>query len=247
MSDPVFLRRAEELCRRSGEQGNITHTGFLTPAEQHAIESRSHLKAALLLRGGGPDCERRAAFFLPDYLGPGDFDPQEYLTAFSLRCRFGAPGHRDVLGSLLGLGLERWTLGDIYTRGEEAWVFCLPTVAEHIRRELTHIGRNGAETREIPLTEVPVPTREQEEITFTVSGLRLDAILAGTFGLSRTRTAECIAAGLVQLNHETCLKPAVELVPGDVFSLRGSGKAKIAELGGKSRKDRTHVRVEKYR
>ena len=112
---------------------------------------------------------------------------------------------------------------------------------------LTHIGRNGARVTEIPLTEVPAPQRERECVTFTVNGLRLDAILSGTFGLSRTAAAERIAAGLVQMNHAPCLKPAAELNPGDVFSLRGSGKAKLIERGGKSRKDRTHVRVEKYR
>ena len=247
MSDAILLRRAEELQRRSRGQNTITHTGFLSPAEQHALESRPHLRSGLLLHGGGPDCERRAAFFLPEYLAPEDFDPQEYLTAFHIRCRFGAPGHRDVLGGLLGLGIERWTLGDIHTRGEEAWVFCLPAVAAHIQRELTHIGRNGAEVREVPLSEVPALEREWEACSFTVSGLRLDAVLAGTFGLSRGQAAEQIAAGLVQLNYEVCLRPAVELATGDVFSLRGSGKAKLVEIGGQSRKDRTRIRVEKYR
>jgi RNA-binding protein YlmH len=247
MSDLILLRRAEDLLRRSGEQNTITHTGYLSPAEQHAIETRPHLRPGLLLHGGGDGCERRVVFFLPDYLTPEDFDPGAYITAFHIRCRFGAPGHRDVLGSLLGLGLERWTLGDIYTQGEEAWFYCLPAVAEHIRRELTHVGRGGAEVRELPLGEVPTPRRERELIAFTVSGLRLDAVLAGTFALSRGEAVERIAAGLVQLNYLLCEKPSAEVEAGDVFSLRGSGKARLAEIGGKSRKDRTRVHVEKYR
>jgi len=187
------------------------------------------------------------AFFLPEYLEPEEFDPGAYLTALRLRCRFGAPGHRDVLGSLLGLGLERWTLGDIYTKGEEAWVFCLPTAAAHVCRELTHIGRGGAEVEEIPLSLVPAPEREVEVVAFTVAGLRLDALLAGTFHLSRGEAAERIGAGLVQLNYASCEKPAAEVSPGDVFSLRGSGKARLVEVGGLSRKERIRVRVEKYR
>jgi len=247
MIDPAFLRRADDLQRRSGEQHCITHTGFLTPAEQHALETRPHLRSSLFFHGGGPDAERRVAFFLPDYLAPEDFDPEDHITAFRLICRFGAPGHRDVLGSLLGLGIERWTVGDIYTSGESAWFFCLPSVAEHLQRELTHIGRNGVQVGVLPLAEVPAPGREREELSFTVSSLRLDAVLAGTFNLSRGVAAEQIESGLVSLNYSICEKPATELDVDDVFSLRGSGKAILAEISGKSRKDRTRIRVEKYR
>ncbi|MCL2569517.1 MAG: YlmH/Sll1252 family protein [Oscillospiraceae bacterium] len=247
MTDLAFLRRADDLHRRSGEQSCVTHTAFLTPAEQHALETRPHLRSALLLHGGGPDTERRVAFFLPDYLTPEAFDPEDHITAFRLTSRFAAPGHRDVLGSLLALGIERWTVGDIYTQGESAWFFCLPTVAEHIQRELTHIGRNGVQVIPLPLADVPAPTREREEQSFTVSSLRLDAILAGTFNLSRGVAAEQIESGLVSLNYTICQKPAAELDVGDVFSLRGGGKATLVEIGGKSRKDRTRIRVEKYR
>ena len=86
-----------------------------------------------------------------------------------------------------------------------------------------------------------------EVLAFTLAGLRLDAILAGTFHLSRGEAAERIGAGLVQLNYAVCEKPAAEVEVGDVFSLRGSGKARLAEVGGQSRKDRTRVRVERYR
>jgi len=247
MDNSIFLHRAEDLWRRSGEQNIVTHTSFLTPAEQHTLGTQPHFRQSLHLHGGGPDCERQIAFFLPDYLSPERFDPGDTITAFHISCRFGVPSHRDVLGSLLGLGLERWALGDIATQGESAWFYCLPTVAGHIRGNFTHVGRNGVQVKEIPPGEVPAPERKRESVTFTVNGLRLDAILAGTFGLSRTGASERITMGLVQLNHNPCLKPAATLNPGDVFSLRGNGKAKLAEIGGRSRKDRTHVRVEKYR
>jgi RNA-binding protein YlmH len=113
--DPIFLRRAEELAQRSQTKNIITHTGFLTPAEQHTLESLPSLRAGLLFHGGGPDCERRVAFFLPPYMAAEDFAPQDYITAFHIRCRFGAPGHRDVLGSLLGFVFKGTAPGEIYT------------------------------------------------------------------------------------------------------------------------------------
>ena len=241
-----LIRRAEELCRRSAAQDRVTHTGFLSPAEQYALNARPGLRKSLRLFGGGPDCERQVAFFLPDWLSPEDFTPQEYLGAFHLLCRFNPPSHRDILGSLLALGLSRWSLGDIYTQEEEAWFFCLPSVVSHIERELSRVGRGGVQVRAIPLIEVPPPVRSREPLSFTVAGLRLDAILVGTFHLSREEAAASIEAGQVALNYSPCQKPAALLGPGDVFSLRGHGKAALTDVGSKNRKDRIRITVEKY-
>jgi len=246
MQNLELERRAEELWRRSLDRSIVTHTNFLTPAEQYTLAHLPHLRPALYLWGGFPDAERRIAFFLPEYLTAEDFDPVEYLTAFQIRCRFAEIGHRDVLGSLLGLGLERWSIGDIYVSGEEAWFFCLPSVAGLISMELTRIGRNGADVREIPLDQVTLPERHREEVRFTVSSLRLDAVLAGVFHLSRGTAAELIESGAVQLNYAVCEKTSAPVEPGDVFSLRGYGKACLREIGGKSRKDRIHLVVERY-
>jgi len=246
MQNIELERRTEELWRRSVDRSIVTHTNFLTPAEQYTLEHLPYLRPALYLWGGFPDAERRMAFFLPDYLTPDDFDPEDYLTAFHIRCRFGAIGHRDVLGSLLGLGLERWSIGDIHVSGEEAWFFCLPSVAGLISMELTRIGRHGAHVREISLDQVTLPEGHREEIHFTVSSLRLDAVLAGVFHLSRGTAAELIESGAVQLNYTVCEKISAPVEPGDVFSLRGYGKAWLREIGGKSRKDRIHLVVERY-
>ena len=246
MQHTEFTRRAEELWQRSDAQNIVTHSNFLTPAEQHSLAGLSHIQSSLHLFGGLAESERRVAFFLPDYLTHEDFDPSAYITAFHLRCRFGVFGHRDVLGSLLGLGLARWSIGDIYTKDEDAWFFCLPSVANAIARDLTKIGRNGVQITEIPLYEVPEPERQREEIRFTVSSCRLDAIVSGTWNLSRTNAANLIESGLVSLNYTVCERTSATVEAGDVFSLRGYGKAALRELGGKSRKDRIHLIVERY-
>jgi len=246
MQHTELLHRADELHGRCIERGIPTHTNFLTPAEQYALERLPHLRPALYLFGGFPEAERRIAFFLPEYLTSEDFEVSDYLTAFHIRCRFAEIGHRDVLGSLLGLGLHRWSIGDIHAGGEEAWFFCLPSVAGLIATELTRIGRNGAAVRETSLDQVTFPERSREERSFTVSSLRLDAVLAGTFNLSRTNAAELIEAGAVQLNYAICEKSSAMVEPGDVFSLRGHGKACLRETCGKSRKDRLRIVVERY-
>ena len=246
MEDSQFIHRAQELWQRSQERSIVTHTSFLTPAQQHAIQKLPYLAPSLYLFGGQEGTERQIAFFLPDYLQVENFDPSQYIWAFYISCRFGSIGHRDVLGSLLGLGLARWSIGDIYTQGEDGWFFCLPSVGTAIANDLEKVGRNGARVEKVSLEQVPMAEKKREEVKFTVNTLRLDSIVAGTFGLSRQNAVKQIEAGLVQCNYEICEKISVQLVPGDVFSLRGYGKACLKEVGGKSRKEKTYVTVERY-
>lgn len=240
-----LLRRAEDLLRRAERTGTLTHTKFLSPAEVHALEQWAHSGAQLRFCGGYPGAERQIACFLPDWMEPEAPDMADYLCALEIHARFGAPGHRDVLGAVLGLGIEREWLGDILIDGERAWLFCLPSVKEHLLRSLVKVGRWGVRVRELPLSEVPVPERETTALRFTVSSPRLDAVCAGMFRVSRTAAAQAVAQGLVQLNYQECLKPDAPIRPGDILSLRGKGKGRVTALGDtQTRKGRLYVTVE---
>ena len=241
-----LIKRGEDLRERCERSCCVTNTAFLTPAEQYAL-SRWASRAAdcrMVLRGGVEGAERRAAFFLPFYMEPEDFDAGEYIRCVKVTAGFGQPGHRDYMGAVLGLGIKREWLGDIVVEGSVAHVFCLNTVADHLLASLDKVGRYGVKTVEIPLSEAPVPKIELREVTFSVMSLRLDAVAAGMFNLSRTSAAGLISAGEVSLNYSQCLRPDVQVQPGDIVSVRGHGKATLASVGGQSRKGRTFVTAE---
>ncbi|MGN1001830.1 MAG: RNA-binding protein [Oscillospiraceae bacterium] len=245
MEHEELIKRAADLAARCEKTACLTQSGFLTPAEQLALTdwARREGETGLLLHGGHPDCERKAAFFLPFYMGVADFDPAEQIRAVELSCAFGQPEHRDYMGAVLGLGIKREWVGDIWVQENRATVFCLPSVESHILLNLDKVGRCGVKARAIALADVPAPRREWKETVFSVQSPRLDAVTAGMFHLSRTAAAEAIAAGLVSLNYAECLKPDAPVGAGDVLSLRGKGKGKVMELGGQSRKGRLFVKT----
>ena len=197
----------------------------------------------MLLYGGQAECERKAAFFLPDYMEETDFDPAGEICALRIDAYYGTPEHRDYLGALLGLGVRREWVGDIRVDGQTAWVFCLPSVAEHLAG-IGQAGRVSVKAAVVPLSEVPALKRKRREIRFTVLSPRFDAILGETFRLSRTQVVKQIAAGAASLNYLPCLKNDVGVKEGDVITLRGKGKATVAEIGGQSRKGRLFVVAE---
>ncbi len=245
MEHEALLKRIDDLWRRCDKANIVTSTPFLTPAEQAAALQyvRGLSGCRMLLHGGKPDCERRAAFFLPDWLEESDFTPDEWISALALEAFYGTPGHRDYLGALLALGVRREWVGDIWIEGQLAWVFCLPSVAEQLAA-LEQAGRVSVKTAIASLSDVPAPERKRREVKFTVQSLRFDAVLAETFRLSRTQATKLIAAGAASLNYLPCLKNDAPVTEGDVISLKGHGKATVAEIGGKSRKDRLFLTAE---
>lgn len=245
MEHEALLKRVGDLYRQCDRANTVTHTTFLTPAEHAAVgQYAKRLPGCRLLFSGGlPDCERKAAFFLPDYLEAEDFEPGAYISAVALEAFYGEPGHRDYLGALLGLGVRREWVGDIWIRAQRAWVFCLPSVAEQLAA-LERAGRVSVKAAVIPLSQVPAPERKRKEVRFTVQSLRFDAVLGETFRLSRSQVVKLIAAGYASLNYLPCLKNDAPVAEGDVISLRGRGKATLAEVGGQSRKGRLFITTE---
>ena len=246
MTNEELLKRADDLASRAEKTGSVTHTAFLTPAEQYALRGfRPRGDCRMVFFGGVEGAERQCAFFLPDWMEEDDFDPSETIRCIRITAHFGAPGHRDYLGALLGMGVGREWIGDILIDGSTAYVLCIQSVEAHLLG-IEKVGRCGVKTAAIELSAVPVPERKAKEVSFTVQSPRLDAVLSGLFHLSRTQAAERIRAGDASLNYSECLRPDAEIRPGDVVSLRGYGKAEVKDLGGQSRKGRTYLTGEVY-
>jgi RNA-binding protein YlmH len=242
MENNDLLRRAADLYERSQRSATLTHTGFLSPAERYALEAWAKKSgAAPVFCGGGADNERTAAFLLPDWME--ELDAAEELCAIRLTAHFGEPGHRDYLGALLGMGIGREWLGDIWVDEGTAIVFCLPSVERHLL-SIEKAGRVSVTAQPIALADLPPRVRKVKELTFSVQSLRLDAIVAGMFHVSRSEAARQIALGAVSINYSETIKPDYAVKEGDILSLRGSGKGQLTGLGGLSKKGRQFVTAE---
>lgn len=248
MTDEELMKRAEELAERCSKTGNLTYIGFLTPAQAAALRKRiAFSDCSFVFDGGFSDAERTVCFFLPDWMEKEDFHPEEYLCVLEVSAHFGEPSHRDYLGAVMNLGIAREWIGDILIDGSKAWIICFPSVFQHILLNLRQAGRCGLTVRESAVSELPMPERKMKEIIFSVKSLRLDAVCAGSFGLSRSRVTEFISQGLVSLNYVVCQKNDASVSSGDILSLRGKGKCVLLEAGGKeSRKGRLFVKAGLY-
>ena len=198
------------------------------------------LRVDVLLEGGYEGAERRMARFA------GVWEDAFPIAALKLEWPHqSAPGHRDVLGAVMALGLKRQCVGDIVVLEDCASLFAQQRMAEHIASALDSAGRT--KLRVSVLTELPrLEPPKGAELRGTVSSMRLDAVLGEGLGLSRTSAAGLITAGRVKLNHVPTERTDARVKQGDAISVRGYGRLAIAEIGAPTKKGRLPVLLIRY-
>lgn len=249
--DQVLLARIWDRFS-AGERKNIpTNTCFLSGREQvlaQRLLEQGGLGAPVFW-GGVDSAERKVLCYVPDYYDPQDFLGSEEGPVAALRVTYSgydSLNHRDFLGSLMGQGIKREILGDIFPGEQHCDILVLREMAEYLTRNLTQVGRAKVDTREIPLSELQVPEQKVKVITDTVASLRLDSVLASGFQLGRSKASLYITGGKTEVNHMTVLKPDAFVAEGDIISVRGLGKVKVEKIKGQTKKDRTALVLHKY-
>lgn len=237
-------KRLNELALRAVHTGRPQFTRFLDPAmERDALAAAHSAGAQVDFSGGCEGAERRMAAF-------HDGEPPEAFPIAALELRwnskFAAPQHRDLLGAVMGLGLERDATGDICMGAEPglAYLFCTEDVADYISASLESAGR--ATLRISRADEVNIAPPEGTSLRVTVQNLRLDAVLAAGWKLSRAEAQRLIAAGLVKLDHAPELRGDVRVEAGSLISARGYGRLRIDEVQGETRRGRIGVVLFRY-
>ena len=245
----LLLARAMDKLELARTRSIPAHTGFLSPQERVSVEQ---LLSACgyprhLFFGGFPEAERTVCAFLPDWQEE-DLWLESDCPIRAIRCTWsgGSLSHRDFLGSILGLGLDREKVGDLLVGEGECHILALEDVADFLILHLEQAGRVRLKTAPLPLHQLTPPAVKVKAIRDTVSSLRLDAVAASGFSLSRGKAADLISSGKMQLNHRECLKPDRPVAEGDVISCRGLGKCVLKEVGGPSRKGRIMIGLERY-
>ena len=153
--------------------------------------------------------------------------------------------HRDFLGAIMSCGINRNMVGDIIVNDGHTVAFVYNTIAKTVANEISKIGSVGVKTSIESSPEVNIENRFSE-INGTVSSLRADCVLSMALKLSREKTAQLIRSGNVSVNCESNISVSSEMKVGDIFSARGFGKYIFAEINGKTKKDRIHIKIKKY-
>ena len=231
--DRLLLAKVLDRAAQAEERNIPACTDFLSPQQQ--------MMAGDLLRLAG----------IPEtaWLRQGGYQGAAEPPLRCLRAAFRPDdrlNHRDILGSLMGMGIVREKVGDILVSPESADLIVLDTVADFLLSSWNSAGRAKLTVTEIPAAHLHIPEVRCEEVRDTVSSLRLDAVCSTGFRMARGKAVDMISSGHVQVNWRPCTKADKLLTEGDTVSARGFGKFQLAAVGGVTKKGRTAIVVKRY-
>ena len=237
-------KRFSELAARANGRGRYTYTSFLTLAEQDVLRKlEGQLEAPFRWMGGYEAAERRLACFgREEDLGYPPCSPICCVKIAPASKKFaGDLGHRDFLGSLMGLGIERRLLGDIQMVEGEGFLFCLEEIAPYNCDNLIQVARA---TVRCAVCEAPERLSEPPELSeVVVASQRLDALIAAVWRLSRGEAQELLEKGMVFIDGRMIESAAHNLKEGDVVSVRHRGRFRYEGTPRETKKGRLRVRV----
>ena len=247
--DDAFKKRLTELAERSWSQGCYCFTHFLDLARRSdflsLLPSLPNVPWALF--GGAEGCERQMLRFgSPALCG--------YDAPFPIVCMKIAPAspkfaepltHRDYLGALMALGLERELLGDIAVRQDAAYLFCEERIAPYIAQTFTQARHTFLTCR--PADRLPEGALfETRRMTVQLSSQRVDALIAHVFRLPRSEAQALFPAGKIFVSGRLCESPGHTPRPGDIISVRGYGRLRYAGVESLSKKGRENTAVDLF-
>ena len=154
--------------------------------------------------------------------------------------------HRDFLGAVMNLGIERDVVGDIFVpdsgtqRG--ALLFCHENIADYIAENLERVRHTNVTCKRAE-GEIEMENTGPGRISLTVASPRADGVISRVYNLSRDESRELFNNGRIFINGIQRENASYQLKEEDAVTVRGFGKFIFYGQTGVSKKGKDRVEV----
>lgn len=258
----LLAARLDDLLERSA-RGELACGIFLSPADAAFVKRLARERGAadrVALIGGYTDAERRMPVIIPEYALSFADDAEKIAQGFFAEeisdsiCAVIVKGsgyrslsHRDYLGSILALGVERDRIGDIVVLDDfSAVVICTGSILGFLLSSVERIASDKVSVSRFENTAALVAKREFLPINDTVASERLDCIVAALTNLAREKAQTLIKSGFCELDYTVETRCDREINPPCIISVRGFGKYDILAFDGETKRARLRLVARKY-
>ncbi len=251
--------RLRELADKSYHQNIYTFSGFLGLSEQDVFWQMErelsfagyrlcgyaeNLGGTEAVGGKGDSADRKVIRFgNPADLGYEEPFPIVCIHMKPLLAKFSDRfSHRDFLGALMNLGIDRSTIGDIKVGEKEGYLFCLESIAEYICDNLDKVKHTNIKC-EIVQDMGEIPVEEPEEMVVLASGERADGIVSKVYNMSRNDSLGMFREKKVYINGRLCENNSRLLKNGETVNVRGYGKFIYDGVNYETKKGKLSLKV----
>lgn len=239
--------RLTDLAEQVIKTRKVRLSGFLSPFEMEIAEAvgANYDGIKISFDGGYIGAERQRALIAhEDFRGSSAFEIA--VVRADWNATFAHLYHRDILGALMGLGIDRSLIGDLLVSAGSVKILADKKITDFLLDNLTQIGSAKVTCTVDELGEIAPREERSKVISATVASLRIDSVVAAGFGISRSRAAADVEADKLKLNWQQVKNSAQSVKAGDVISLRGRGRLEITEIRGQTKKGRIGVSLTRF-
>lgn len=246
MDKKILLARANDLFDLCDKYASARFSQFLDGAQRADIRDNIRFPYGynVMFWGGFEESERKIFGVFPEWEEAEEdkfpISVVKFTSGFSKKLT-----HRDYLGTVMSLGIDRSKIGDILIEEEFAYVFAYSDIAEYIRDNIRKIANVGVKA-ELLEGGVYIPEKEYKTVDTVCASLRLDAVITGALNISRNASVQLIREGKVKLNYREENQSSKTVKEGDLISVRGYGRFFLEEAGNETRKGRLHITIKFY-
>lgn len=250
MDEVVLIKRKlMDTANKSYYSGIYTYTNFLSINELSIYHSMKNDLSFVHSEtfGGNESCERQIVQFGDkEILGYEGIYPISLIKIEPLTPKFAEElGHRDYLGALMNLGIQRELLGDIFIKEKEAYVYCLSHISDFISDNLKSVRHTHVKVT-IYNDDIDIIKPELKDIEIIAASPRIDAVVAGITKMSRSQCLELFSSKKIYVNGLCMENKSSQLKEGDILVIRGFGKFIYNGAGNETRKGRVYIKLQKY-
>lgn len=223
------------------------YTFFLDPSEVEVAKKilDKYPDVGYTVSSGFPDSERNIIAIYPEFMSEENVNLPVVALSISGSSKFEKMSHKDVLGSLMSLGVKREKIGDIYDNEGKFYFICYEDISSYIVANLIKIKHTPVKVEYIDFDKLPLKSIRFKEVTKTVSSLRLDAVISAGFNESRSSISREIGRGNVKVNWEVITNMSYNVSVGDTISVRGRGRIVLDRVEGQTKKGRISISIKR--
>jgi len=228
-ADQGFIVKVRDWINQVYDKQQIKVTQFLNPHEQDVLKSFVNRQQGLkvFFVGGFLNAERQRAIIFPNQMNPKNLDKKVNGFQIIYHQKLMLPSHRQILGSLMALKIERSVIGDIVVLNDSELYFAVcDEFSSFMIENFTKVGRDSVFLEQTNLQRLEKNDR-YEELEIIVSSMRLDVVVASLINASRSIVFDLMNQGFVQLNHLVTKNHSLACHTGDLISIKGYGRFKL--------------------
>jgi RNA-binding protein YlmH len=244
-NNKLLLAKANDWARQVLKKQECSFYDFFDPASQEKIADvlKEYKELGCSFYGGYEYAERKMLAIYPKQEMPEEKGYKISILGFN---NHDAITHRDVLGALMGLGINREKTGDILFNEDKAYIYLKENIAEYVIMNLNKIGSYEVSLCKYNHADIIIKEPEGKELNIIVASMRADGIISAAFKMSRALSQQYVKGERVKVNHQLLLKQMKELKEGDIVSIRGKGRIEIISENGNTKKGNIKLTVKRY-